>query len=477
MGSAGMTPTSPSKTAIFETPEKLDYPVQATGEYRGNRRAFVNTLLSGNNDNSSGFFTQRATDSSPENKTRNPVNDFSSRRFSSRHSACTVDPFTSTRVGDTRSIGQQWRCSSEQSVDDESPGRNNPVALNSSDNPEDHDATSFRTGAVSKTEEKIFSDHGPGQSFGGSPRFRDARLVEIANQLEDGSHVITVQLRQLLEDKKRQLQSTATGWDRSAENAVSLLDDADASLNTLHLGYFELLKKVENCCTLIDRIPEGRTAEPGVHIQRPEQARQDKEKLSLSHMCQHYRRHCLVRFSCCRDYYPCHLCHNLGIQCGKKNVKAYHATHIKCAECLVEQEINEDSQYCSACQTRFSEYFCAKCKHFTSKHKNPHHCDKCGICRIHSDNSFHCDVCNICLNKKLEGKHNCKANSGHDVCFICLEDTFSGCHILPCSHKVHRDCVNKVAGPNGYLECLFCVSTNHMESYISELLVSNPPVT
>ena len=41
--------------------------------------------------------------------------------------------------------------------------------------------------------------------------------------------------------------------------------------------------------------------------------------------------------------------------------------------------------------------------------------------RIHKDKSFHCDVCNVCLDKRLEGKHKCRPDSGHDECCICLE--------------------------------------------------------
>ena len=43
--------------------------------------------------------------------------------------------------------------------------------------------------------------------------------------------------------------------------------------------------------------------------------------------------------------------------------------------------------------------------------------------RIHKDKSFHCDVCNVCLDKRLEGKHKCRPDSGHDECCICLEVT------------------------------------------------------
>ena len=40
---------------------------------------------------------------------------------------------------------------------------------------------------------------------------------------------------------------------------------------------------------------------------------------------------------------------------------------------------------------------------------------------IHKDKSYHCDVCNVCLDKRLEGKHKCRPDSGHDECCICLE--------------------------------------------------------
>ncbi|XP_020630412.1 RING finger and CHY zinc finger domain-containing protein 1-like [Orbicella faveolata] len=75
--------------------------------------------------------------------------------------------------------------------------------------------------------------------------------------------------------------------------------------------------------------------------------------------------------------------------------------------------------------------------------------------RIHKDKSFHCEVCNVCLDKRLEGKHKCRADSGHDECCICLEDAFSGCQILPCSHKVHRECAIAMI-QNGIRTCPVC---------------------
>ena len=45
--------------------------------------------------------------------------------------------------------------------------------------------------------------------------------------------------------------------------------------------------------------------------------------------------------------------------------------------------------------------------------------------RIHQDKSFHCEVCNVCLDKRLEGNHKCRPDSGHDECCICLEVRFN----------------------------------------------------
>ena len=61
--------------------------------------------------------------------------------------------------------------------------------------------------------------------------------------------------------------------------------------------------------------------------------------------------------------------------------------------------------------------------------------------RIHKDRSFHCDVCNVCLDKRLQGKHKCRPDSGHDECCICLEViayiTFKGPPVF-CDREIAR---------------------------------------
>ncbi|XP_068700122.1 uncharacterized protein [Montipora foliosa] len=192
-------------------------------------------------------------------------------------------------------------------------------------------------------------------------------------------------------------------------------------------------------------------------IQEAEQWPQQQEAVSARSpwLCEHYQRHCRVRFPCCTQFYPCHRCHNTSRNCENEEAKACHATHLKCSFCEHEQEIDENSGVCGKCGKKMAAYFCSICKHFTNVDKNPYHCEKCGICRIHADKSFHCEVCNVCLDKRLEGNHKCRPDSGHDECCICLEDAFSGCQILPCSHKVHRECAIAMI-QNGIRTCPVC---------------------
>ena len=56
-------------------------------------------------------------------------------------------------------------------------------------------------------------------------------------------------------------------------------------------------------------------------------------------LCEHYQRHCRVRFPCCTQFYPCHRCHNISKACGNEEAKACHATHLKCSHCQEEQEV------------------------------------------------------------------------------------------------------------------------------------------
>ncbi len=174
-------------------------------------------------------------------------------------------------------------------------------------------------------------------------------------------------------------------------------------------------------------------------------------------LCGHYQRLCLVNFGCCAGFFPCQRCHNISNDCDVDDRMAVDAIRLRCSLCHYEGDITEDSQTCPGCNQLMSEYYCAKCKHFTSMNITPFHCNKCGICRINKEENFHCDVCNVCLDIRLQGNHKCRENSGHDECCICLEDAFGGCRILPCSHKIHRECAIELV-KNGIRTCPVCRS-------------------
>ena len=56
--------------------------------------------------------------------------------------------------------------------------------------------------------------------------------------------------------------------------------------------------------------------------------------------CEHYQRHCTVKFSCCAMFYPCQHCHNLSGTYPANDKKARHATHVKCGNCGREEEVS-----------------------------------------------------------------------------------------------------------------------------------------
>ena len=364
---------------------------------------------------------------------------------SNSYTACSVDPVLSipTRRGLPATTNLQWRCVSDQSADGESSSCTSPVGgITSQDQQSFDGATRFAAEAALETKETIIGQEGAGL-VRGRP---DARLKELFRCFTKSYSAIEKELWEQLEEEKQWLTPPATTQsDRPTGIRDYQLISTTAALAGLRCSYQALDKKVQDSCTLLKQLSKERTKE----------ARLQAAERAVRPHCLHYARRCFVQFSCCRAYYPCHQCHNNSVQCANTTAKAWHATYLKCSVCNVEQEINEDSHDCTACQTKFAEYFCAQCKHFSSAQTKPYHCGKCGICRKHQDKSFHCDVCNVCMDHKYMGSHNCRPDSGHDICSICQEDTFSACQILPCSHRIHRECVIVMVN-NGTRSCPVC---------------------
>ncbi|XP_028395814.1 uncharacterized protein LOC114519836 [Dendronephthya gigantea] len=171
--------------------------------------------------------------------------------------------------------------------------------------------------------------------------------------------------------------------------------------------------------------------------------------------CDHYDRYCTVQFACCDRFWPCHRCHNSQSQCAERKLRSRDIKKVKCRRCGKIQDFPKESPNCVQCNLKFAEYFCPICQHLTGTQNHPFHCNKCGICRVHGDRSFHCDVCGVCLDVNLRGNHRCREGSAHDECCICFEDAFTGCQILPCSHKVHKECASQMVR-SGITQCPIC---------------------
>ena len=77
------------------------------------------------------------------------------------------------------------------------------------------------------------------------------------------------------------------------------------------------------------RVREDRTAEGSLSPQQTPLCQ-----------CEHYQRRCCVKFPCCGVFYPCQHCHNLSGTCSANDRKAHHATHVKCDNCGLEEEVS-----------------------------------------------------------------------------------------------------------------------------------------
>lgn len=128
-----------------------------------------------------------------------------------------------------------------------------------------------------------------------------------------------------------------------------------------------LEQRVAEACALVERVLRDREEREqfGREIERKEQMireqrereRREREEREIEEaerwpqnqeaitarsqwLCEHYQRHCRVRFPCCGQFYPCHRCHNNSQACDNQEAKACHATHLQCNHCQHEQEVN-----------------------------------------------------------------------------------------------------------------------------------------
>ena len=155
-----------------------------------------------------------------------------------------------------------------------------------------------------------------------------------------------------------------------ADNSrVSVLNNTDFGTDSIEASDNSLLaleRRVAEACALVERVLREREEREqfGREIERKEQLireqrareRREREERELREaenwpqqqeainarsqwLCEHYQRHCRVRFPCCTQFYPCHRCHNISKACDNEEAKACYATHLKCSHCQHEQEV------------------------------------------------------------------------------------------------------------------------------------------
>ena len=135
------------------------------------------------------------------------------------------------------------------------------------------------------------------------------------------------------------ISGTDTGESQSGEteDSVPNRNYGTESVESTNNSLLELDQRFEEAGEMVDRVllkeREEREAF-GREIERKEPV--TGQSLWL---CEHYQRHCRVRFPCCNNFYSCHRCHNNSNECDNEEAKASHATHLKCSYCHHEQEV------------------------------------------------------------------------------------------------------------------------------------------
>ena len=164
------------------------------------------------------------------------------------------------------------------------------------------------------------------------------------------------------------ISGTDTGESQSGEteDSVTNRNYGTESVESTDNSLLELEQRVEEACAMVERVLRereereefGREIERKEREIRAERARKKREREAREleeargwpqqqepvtgqslWLCEHYQRHCKVCFPCCNNFYSCHRCHNNSRECGNKEARASHATHLKCSYCDHEQEV------------------------------------------------------------------------------------------------------------------------------------------
>ena len=143
------------------------------------------------------------------------------------------------------------------------------------------------------------------------------------------------------------------------DNSRTLLNNGTNDIEPIDDSLLALERRVADASALVEREQFEREIERKERMirERRERERREREEREIQEaeqwplqqeavsarspwLCEHYQRHCRVRFPCCTQFYPCHRCHNTSRNCENEEAKACHATHLKCSFCEHEQEVS-----------------------------------------------------------------------------------------------------------------------------------------
>ena len=152
-------------------------------------------------------------------------------------------------------------------------------------------------------------------------------------------------------------------------------------------------------------------------------------------ICNHYKRNCEIKATCCQKFYGCRLCHD---QIEDHKINRFKTEVIRCNKCLTEQNI---SNKCIKCGITFGESFCQTCRMWTDD--EIYHCQECGFCRKGKAS----DLFIVKIVMPMAKGHQCHTTiNKENKCPVCLELLFNSVEaftVTKCNHCIHQKCLQQ----------------------------------
>ncbi|KAJ6375816.1 hypothetical protein OIU77_000723 [Salix suchowensis] len=185
--------------------------------------------------------------------------------------------------------------------------------------------------------------------------------------------------------------------------------------------------------------------------------------------CEHYKRNCKLRASCCGKLFACRFCHD---KVSDHTMDRKATTEMMCMRCLKVQPVGQICATLTCNGLSMAKYYCNICKFFDDE-RSVYHCPFCNLCRVGKGlgiDFFHCMTCNCCLGIKLVN-HKCLEKGLETNCPICCDFLFTSSatvRALPCGHYMHSACFQAYTCSH-YTCPICCKSLGDMAVYFGML--------